>query len=144
MACTAVPPCRLAPPVPRRRPPRHVCVYRKSKREHLALLHSPMYVRRSTTFCGRSPCLREKRKTENDDRSINRLMLLHTQGKRRQDELPSVLHQSGPSAARDAAFHLGAFRHLLAKYRSIDFDGLRARGRYRRGKSMLSRMFRER
>eukprot|EP00752_Nemacystus_decipiens_P015925 g14232.t1 len=66
------------------------------------------------------------------------------EGRRRQDELPSVLKQSGPSAARDAAFHLGAFRHLLAKYRSIDFDGLRKRGRYRRGKSMLSRMFRER
>lgn len=66
------------------------------------------------------------------------------QGKRRQGELPSMLQQSGPSAARDVAFHLGAFRHLLAKYRSIDFDGLRARGRYRRGKSMLSRMFRER
>ena len=66
------------------------------------------------------------------------------QGKLRQDDLPSVLSESGPSAARDAAFHLGAFRHLLAKYRSIDFDGLRARGRYHRGKTMLSRMFRER
>lgn len=66
------------------------------------------------------------------------------QGKRRQEGLAGLLQQSGPSAARDAAFHLGAFRHLLAKYRAVDFDGQRAKGRYRRGKSMLSRMFRER
>ena len=66
------------------------------------------------------------------------------QAKRRQDALPSLVQQSGPTAAKDAAFHLGAFRHLEAKYREMDFDGRRARGRYSRGKSMLSRMFRER
>ena len=66
------------------------------------------------------------------------------QAKQRQEGLPGLLQRSGPSAARDAAFHLGSFRHLLTKYSGIDFDGQRARGRYRRGKSLLSRMFRER
>lgn len=72
------------------------------------------------------------------------VFFVHLEAKRRQEELPSLLQQSGPSEAGDVAFHLGAVQHLLAKHREVDFDGLRAEGRYRRGESVLSRMFRER
>lgn len=62
----------------------------------------------------------------------------------RQEGLSKLLEESGPTKAKDAAFHLGVFRYLLTLYKDMDFDGERSKGRYQRGKTMLSRMFRER